>query len=317
MDQVVVAVVATYNRKELLCECLDALLRQTYRLYKIVVVDNASTDGTHDALEAGGYVSRDEICYLRLSKNIGGAGGFYEGMKYVQNNISYDWQWIMDDDTIPYEDSLEQLMRGYGTIVGTHPQRKVSFLASAIYLENGTMGNWPVVDLRRLHDEKIGWLEFADRGILKIHDAAFTSIAVSHFAVSKCGLPCRDFFIWGDDYEYTTRLSTYCAPAYCVSKSKALHKRINVGWIDTATSPMRIRFTYYNARNYTINTIFYNGWWKGLKYAVVRLLLSYRTIRYVKGCSKWRYEVLGVLSGLFSYRRFANFIRREMCDVIP
>ena len=44
----VAAVVVTFNRKELLCECLDALLAQTCPLSRILLVDNASTDGTAD-----------------------------------------------------------------------------------------------------------------------------------------------------------------------------------------------------------------------------------------------------------------------------
>lgn len=39
----VVAVVVTYNRIELLKECIDALKAQTYPLYKIIIVDNYST----------------------------------------------------------------------------------------------------------------------------------------------------------------------------------------------------------------------------------------------------------------------------------
>ena len=44
----VIAVVVTYNRKELLKECINALKKQSYKNCKILVVDNGSTDNTYD-----------------------------------------------------------------------------------------------------------------------------------------------------------------------------------------------------------------------------------------------------------------------------
>lgn len=46
MDKKVTAVVVTYNRKTLLKECIESLLAQTYKNLDILVIDNASTDGT-------------------------------------------------------------------------------------------------------------------------------------------------------------------------------------------------------------------------------------------------------------------------------
>ncbi|MBO4789163.1 MAG: glycosyltransferase, partial [Lachnospiraceae bacterium] len=49
MKKRVAAIVVTYNRKVLLQENIESLLAQTYRDYMdIIVVDNASTDGTKE-----------------------------------------------------------------------------------------------------------------------------------------------------------------------------------------------------------------------------------------------------------------------------
>lgn len=47
-EKSICAVVVTFNRKRLLLNCLDALKVQTRQLSHIVVIDNASTDGTAD-----------------------------------------------------------------------------------------------------------------------------------------------------------------------------------------------------------------------------------------------------------------------------
>ena len=52
MHETVVAIVVTYNRKTLLPECLEGLLNQTAEIEKIIIIDNASTDGTREAIQA-------------------------------------------------------------------------------------------------------------------------------------------------------------------------------------------------------------------------------------------------------------------------
>ena len=86
----IAAVVVTYNRKELLKECLDALLAQTHPLDSIILIDNASTDGTPEFLKEKGFLDNPKIDYVRLSENSGGAGGFYEGMKRGYEK-GFDW----------------------------------------------------------------------------------------------------------------------------------------------------------------------------------------------------------------------------------
>src|SRR5215216_4156496 len=101
----VVAVVATYNRKAMLVDCLRALAAQTHLPAAIVVVDNASTDGTGDAVAESGV----DIAYVQLSRNGGGAEGFHYGVKHALE-MGGDWLWLMDDDCEPLPDCLERLL---------------------------------------------------------------------------------------------------------------------------------------------------------------------------------------------------------------
>ena len=146
--ETVCAVVVTYNRKELLIECLDALCKQTRPIDAMYIIDNFSNDGTAELLLENGYLaelppenlnepfqmeidfdnskllgvfdngieSREakienfiKIYYVRMNENTGGAGGFYEGVKKGYEK-GYDWLWLMDDDGIPKNDCLELLL---------------------------------------------------------------------------------------------------------------------------------------------------------------------------------------------------------------
>src|SRR3954447_15177950 len=101
----VCAVVVTYNRVELLRECLTALEAQTRPLDRILVIDNKSTDGTAEMVRS----EHPGVELVELPENRGGAGGFYEGTRRAYDD-GYDWLWLMDDDTIPNATALEKLL---------------------------------------------------------------------------------------------------------------------------------------------------------------------------------------------------------------
>jgi rhamnopyranosyl-N-acetylglucosaminyl-diphospho-decaprenol beta-1,3/1,4-galactofuranosyltransferase len=105
----VTAVVVTYNRKELLAECLDGLFRQTRPVDRILLIDNASTDGTQEFLRQRGYLDASAVEYVRLPANTGGAGGFREGMRRAYASDA-EWIWLMDDDVEPVPDALETML---------------------------------------------------------------------------------------------------------------------------------------------------------------------------------------------------------------
>src|SRR6185312_1077865 len=105
MKERICAVVVTYNRKTLLRTGLCALLRQTRQLDQILVVDNGSTDGTKEMLEA----EFRDCQVLRTPENLGGAGGFRAGMEWA-HQAGFDWTWVMDDDIEPFPDTLEFML---------------------------------------------------------------------------------------------------------------------------------------------------------------------------------------------------------------
>src|SRR5437868_4973779 len=103
----VCAVVVTHDRKEMLRGCLSALEHQTRTPDSILVVDNASEDGTGHMLAA----EFPRVAVRRLDTNQGGAGGFHEGIRAAYER-EFDWLWLMDDDTVPTPAALERLLAG-------------------------------------------------------------------------------------------------------------------------------------------------------------------------------------------------------------
>lgn len=199
-DQVCVVVV-TYNRKELLRECLQALLAQTRPLARILVVNNVSTDGTLEMLAEEFAVEQfPQIEVLTLPKNIGGAGGFHEGVKRAAA-LGSEWIWLMDDDTIPHVDALAQLLSARE---GFAAERRPDLLASRVVWTDGSMHSMNVPWLNLLDVERN--FEAARHATIPLRTTTFVSVLLHRRLVERYGLPIADYFIGGDDVEYTGRI---------------------------------------------------------------------------------------------------------------
>ena len=212
----VTAVVVTYNRAELLQECLDAVAAQTRPVDAAVVVDNASTDGTADVLAA----RREPLRVLTMRSNTGGAGGFAAGVRAAVEGGS-NAVWLLDDDTIPEPDALAELLRAHDGYPGPRP----TLLASRVVWTDGR--DHPMNTPRTLPAASRRALDAAATvGARPVRSASFVSVLIDATAVAERGLPVADYFLWNDDFEYTARLlrgnvGLYVPTSVVVHKTKA------------------------------------------------------------------------------------------------
>lgn len=188
----VCAVVVAYNRRDLLGEVLAALRRQTLRPVRVVVVDNASDDDSADVA-----ASHPEVDLVRLTRNTGGAGGFAAGLAHALEQDP-TWVWLMDDDTVPEPTALAELVR-----VATDAHAVVA--GSRVVWTDGT--EHPMNTPRENPFAPAPQREAARAvGGLDVRSTSFVSMLARTAAVRRRGLPVADYFIWNDDFEYSTRL---------------------------------------------------------------------------------------------------------------
>lgn len=252
----VIALVVTYNRKKLLAQCLESLFAQTYNLDRILVINNCSTDGTELLFEEKGKFYNKQIEFITMKKNLGGAGGFEKGFK-IAAQYDYDWLWIMDDDTIPEEDALENLLKSKEKINNSN----ISFLASTVYGPNKEPMNVPKLLDKPTENGYSDWYFNLEDGIVPISEATFVSLLINKKAINKLGFPIGEYFIWGDDTEYTRRIVNGFGKAYFCGKSKVLHKRFNAKKISIFNEDNinRIKIYSYYYRNSLINSRKFDG----------------------------------------------------------
>jgi len=200
----------------------------------VIVVDNASTDGTAAAVRAH-YPS---AALAGLTRNTGGAGGFAYGMA-VALARGAELIWLMDDDTVPRPGALRALLDARRRFPGPPP----ALVASRVLWTNGRAHpmNTPRTKPFASQAER---LAAATVGCLPIRSASFVSVLVDAGLCRRRGLPQADYFLWNDDFEFTTRLLRGNTGLLCPA-SVAVHKTATFGSTDTDPGE---RF-FYEVRN--------------------------------------------------------------------
>jgi GT2 family glycosyltransferase len=187
------AVIVTYNNAAMLKGLLEDLEGQSRVPDEIIVIDNASVDGTQD-LVTGTF---PEVKYIRLPENTGSAGGYHEGIKAALPQS--DLIWTLDDDVRLERDSLEMLIRGFEEMNARLPISAVR-----------SVGKRQAETARPTRLLLFPW-----RGTL-----------IKSEAVRRLGLPLKEFFIYGEDLEYAMRFNAAGLPCFWIPTSVCIERRL-------------------------------------------------------------------------------------------
>lgn len=231
------ALIVTCNRKGKLVTCLDAIRRQTVAC-DALVVDNASTDGTEEAVRS---FSGLNVIYSNTGGNLGGAGGFAFGMRRALE-LGYEGLWLMDDDVRPDPHALENLLAA-----ANRRQGEFGWLSSRCLLPGGTV--CPMNLQRSSPFSAINPGDLDGNDPVRVRMASFVSLFLTTETVRRFGLPISEFFIWSDDLEYTRRISRDL-PCYAIPRSTVVHDIAGSAASNVAVDiPERISRYFYAFRN--------------------------------------------------------------------
>lgn len=224
----VAAVVVTFNRLEKLKTVIASIEGQTLPVETLLIIDNASTDGTAEYLASLTTSVTHEV--VTMATNSGGAGGFSEGMRRGYETGA-DHVWIMDDDCYPKPEALANMVRGFDEAVD-ELGGDVPFACSAVEYTDGNICEMnnpiPTWDWGRL-------LVKGQNSVM-VTTCSFVSVLIPRWAIARYGLPYKEYFIWFDDREYTQRMTALC-PGVQVMDSVVVHdmgdnKGVNFAMVD-------------------------------------------------------------------------------------
>lgn len=209
----------TYNRSYDLKKSLDALKKQEFEDYEVIVVDQASDDNTSEIIKE----YKDFIRYIRLDKNLGVAGGRNIGAQYAKGEYLV---FIDDDAEFINNDALEIV---YNTFEN---DKNINIIAFNIYGNPEESDNNQKVDFEILNDKLC-------------NSYIGCGHAIRNKVFSKLNGYSEELFFWGEEIEFA--LKTFTLP-----HNKILFKGDIILW-HRVTNTSRINWSggrfFYKVRN--------------------------------------------------------------------
>lgn len=219
-------VIVTYNRLTKLKKCLSSYETQSYVPSAILVVNNASTDGTKEYLDQWASVATVGSPVRKIihcDKNLGGAGGFAKGIRHMMD-MNVDWIWIADDDAYVDKKCLKTIEDYYEAISVDDQAKLTAISAKVVNID----GNVSVMHRRKLKQSffQVKEVPLAEQDYKEQMQAidlfSFVGTAIRTSVIKQIGLPRSDYFIFFDDSEYALRMHKM-GQAVCLSDALIVH----------------------------------------------------------------------------------------------
>jgi rhamnopyranosyl-N-acetylglucosaminyl-diphospho-decaprenol beta-1,3/1,4-galactofuranosyltransferase len=244
----VLAYIHTFNDADVIDRTLDAVRHQTRPPDALIIVDNASTDGTLNR------TFPEQVTVIRNVENLGTSGAIGIGFSHALEH-DFDWMWILDADSVPEREALATLLDLYDSWPGSLQE------------ETGLIACLP---LDQPEGEPIHARLFTPSGRVVVNPAPEQRWYMCHVtiwsgslfrlaAVRRIGLPNPDYFIDRDELEYSNRLMKAGYKAFIHQDAVILHnirgvpsitsKRFTVGPITLKLFELAPLRCYYVCRN--------------------------------------------------------------------
>ncbi len=192
----IAAVVVNWNKKADVLDLLNDLAGVKSPAFDVFVVDNASTDGSPEAIR----VRFPHVQLIINKENLGGTGGFNTGVDHILKLGGYDYIWLLDNDAKIQNNTLTELVNAMKTdarigMVGSHVKdidnRKIT-------VELGANIRWDVIGTIPVYRNTITEIE----NIIPVDYVAICSALIDVKALKDVGIMDGRLFLFWDDMEW-------------------------------------------------------------------------------------------------------------------
>jgi rhamnopyranosyl-N-acetylglucosaminyl-diphospho-decaprenol beta-1,3/1,4-galactofuranosyltransferase len=269
MEKLGVVIVA-YNNTQLLLALINDLKKQTRPPDTVIVIDNGDADISNQLRAV-----HPAIEYAKMAENTGSAGGYFEGMRRAAADCDYIW--TLDDDTGLERDTLEQLVKGFVALSRTH----------------------------RLGAVRCVGINSQPRDPFRLEIAPWRGTLFSVSAVKEVGLPEKEFFLYGEDLEYSLRLRSHEYDIFWIPSSRCTERRFEKVRGSVFGRQVRMYHTparlYYAIRNELFIFCKYRRYYKMLRTMLYTLKVVFFTALSSRN-KKWE-SIRAIGKGVFDAAR--------------
>lgn len=220
---IITSVIVTYNRKDMLIKLLEIYEGLATNLDNVIVVNNCSNDGTYELLKKWEDEKSTLSKYIiNMSENLGGSGGFYEGIKKALE-IDSDWIYVSDDDAFPKNNVFE--------VFNDYIENNDTTSIAAICGMELSYGSIPLKSRRRINKgmfriKEVVVEEKEYNDIFDLDCFTYVGTMMNSIHLKKCGITEKDYFIYYDDTEHSLRLSK-SGKIICLPEAQIIHNQIS------------------------------------------------------------------------------------------
>jgi len=225
-DKKASVIILTYNAKSYLRECLDSLERQTYNNYEVVVVDNASSDGTPRLIKK----EFPAIKIIQNQENIGFAKGNNIGIRYVLQEGAAEYIILLNQDTVVEENFLQEGIRLLKVKdIGIVSPKIKFYNSNLIWFGGGKLlrGKELFSQLTFKIAFNLGKFE-EDKGqfgeIKEVDSVTGCALFTKREVLEEVGLLDERFFFYGEDTEWCLRCGKAGYKIYFTPGTTVFHK---------------------------------------------------------------------------------------------
>jgi GT2 family glycosyltransferase len=231
-------IILNWNGLEDTLECLGSIDTLLYGNYRVIVVDNGSSDGSAPIIRR----KHPSVTIIENSENLGFTGGNNIGMRYAMEKGA-DYIWLLNNDTVVADDTLKEL------VDYAEKYKEAGLLSPYIYFYDspemiqfrGSTVDWNNFDIKKLNTENDHDLSGRDTDMVLWGTALF----IRRSTIETIGYLDEKYFAYYEDEDYCLRALKNGLGCGVVPGAKVYHKdsRSTGGY----TAPMQV---FLRSRNY-------------------------------------------------------------------
>ncbi|MCP5004007.1 MAG: glycosyltransferase family 2 protein [Planctomycetes bacterium] len=213
-------IILNWNGHEDTIECIDSCLNLNYSNFYVIVIDNHSTDDSVKIIRN----KYPDIILLEFSKNLGYGKANNIAIRYAMKNKA-DYIWLLNNDIVVEENSLEQLVYSYENISGIglmgtkilnyYDKNVIDYVGGNFNKTNGSTSHVG----RNKHD--LG--QYDNQEIVTDFITGCSVFSSSDF-LNRLGPIPEEYFLYYEDVDWSLRASKMGYIQYVNTKATVLHK---------------------------------------------------------------------------------------------
>lgn len=202
-----IAVLVNYNNYQDTIDAIYSLLKQSYKIFKIVVVDNKSTNDSFSILREK-FKDNEDIIIIESDKNNGFSYGNNFGFKYAFKNFNFDYFLMINNDTI----ADTEINKNFIDYYEKNKNERIGILTGKIFYYDENNKIWfagGYIDKKKMMGYHFGIDTFENSNYNDIQYISFATGCLWFFnkdLIEEIGYLPEEYFMYLEDVDYCYRV---------------------------------------------------------------------------------------------------------------